>query len=173
MKELLPWLVHWVRRVSTIDFQPAFAALVSLVRNIIFLTAHFFTFLVPIAQQPGVAVMLGRLSLYVSAGEGDVAGTPSIAGDPNIAVPAVVVVPSVVLWAVSWCLCCHWNLSYLCTFFCWRPFIVSFLAFAACHLYCWLAFYCQHPFILLVSLLFAGVLLPWSLSCCCCCFLML
>ncbi len=52
------------RRASSIDFGPALAALVSpAVRNIIFLTGHFFTFLVPIAQQPGQAGVLGRLSL--------------------------------------------------------------------------------------------------------------
>jgi hypothetical protein len=35
----------------------------STVQNIIFLAAHVFTSLVPIAQQPGQAVVLGRLSL--------------------------------------------------------------------------------------------------------------
>ncbi len=61
-----PWLVCLTRRAGTIDFCPALAALVSPVQNIIFLTIHFFTLLVPIAQQPGQAVVLGRLSLYVS-----------------------------------------------------------------------------------------------------------
>jgi hypothetical protein len=37
--------------------------LVSPVQNIIFLTAHFFTVKVPIAQQPGQVVLLGRQSL--------------------------------------------------------------------------------------------------------------
>jgi hypothetical protein len=46
-------------------FCPALAALVSPVQNIIFNTIHFFTLLVPIAQQPGQAGMLGRLSLYL------------------------------------------------------------------------------------------------------------
>jgi hypothetical protein len=46
---ILPWLVHWPRRASTIDFCPALAALVSPVQNIIFLTAHFFTLVIPIA----------------------------------------------------------------------------------------------------------------------------
>ncbi len=32
-------------------------------QNIIFLIVHFFTLLVPIAQQPGQAVVLGHLSL--------------------------------------------------------------------------------------------------------------
>jgi hypothetical protein len=44
------WLVRWPRHAGTIDFCPALAALVSPVQNIIFLTAHFFTLLVPIAQ---------------------------------------------------------------------------------------------------------------------------
>jgi hypothetical protein len=39
------------------------AALVNPVQNIICLTAHFFTFIVPIAQQPGQVVVLDRLSL--------------------------------------------------------------------------------------------------------------
>jgi hypothetical protein len=38
-------------------------SIVTLVKNIIFLTEHFFTLLVPIAQQPGQAGVLGRLSL--------------------------------------------------------------------------------------------------------------
>jgi hypothetical protein len=63
MKEVLPcsWFV-WSWRAVTIDFSPALAALVSLVQNIIFLNAHFFTLTVPIAQQPGQAAVLGRLS---------------------------------------------------------------------------------------------------------------
>jgi hypothetical protein len=63
MIDVLRWLVRWTRRASSIDFGPTLAALVSPVRNIIFLTGHFFTFLVPIAQQPGQAGVLGRLSL--------------------------------------------------------------------------------------------------------------
>ncbi len=63
MKGVLPWLVLWTRRACTLDFCPALAALVSPVKNIIFLTVHFFTLLVPIAQQPGQAGVLGRLSL--------------------------------------------------------------------------------------------------------------
>jgi hypothetical protein len=42
MKGIRTWLVCWAR---------------------IFLTAHFFTLFIPIAQQPGQAVVLGRLSL--------------------------------------------------------------------------------------------------------------
>jgi hypothetical protein len=58
MKGILPWLVRWAGRAVTIDF-----ALVSSVQNIIFLTAHYFTLLVPIAQQPVQADVPGRLSL--------------------------------------------------------------------------------------------------------------
>jgi hypothetical protein len=58
-------MVRWARRDSTIHFCPALADLVSLVRNITFLTAHFFALLVPIAQQPGQAVVLGHLSLWL------------------------------------------------------------------------------------------------------------
>ncbi len=66
MKGVLPWLVPWAGRSGTIDFCPALVDLVSPVQNIIYLTAHFFTLVVPIAQQPGQAVVLGRLSLLVS-----------------------------------------------------------------------------------------------------------
>jgi hypothetical protein len=57
---VLSWLNHWTRRAGT---RPAMAALVSPVKNIIFLTVHFFTLFVHIAQQPGQAGVLGRLSL--------------------------------------------------------------------------------------------------------------
>ncbi len=63
MKGVLPWLVRWTRRAGTKDFCPALAAIVSPAQNVIFLTVHFFTLLVPIAQQPGQAGVLGRLSL--------------------------------------------------------------------------------------------------------------
>jgi hypothetical protein len=53
-------------QAGSLDFCPALPALVSPVQNIIFLSAHFFTLVVPIAQQPGQAVVLGRLSLLVS-----------------------------------------------------------------------------------------------------------
>jgi hypothetical protein len=55
MKGVLPWLVCGA----------ALAAPVSPVQNTIF-PVHFFTLLVPIAQQPGQAVVLGRLSLCIS-----------------------------------------------------------------------------------------------------------
>jgi hypothetical protein len=66
MKGVLPWLVRLARRAGTIDFCPVLAALVRPVQYIIFLTAHFFTLLVTIAQQPVQAVVLGRLSLCLS-----------------------------------------------------------------------------------------------------------
>jgi hypothetical protein len=56
-------LVRWARRAGTIDFVLPLAALVSLEQNFIFLTAHLFTLLVPVAQYAGQAVELGRLSL--------------------------------------------------------------------------------------------------------------
>jgi hypothetical protein len=65
IKGVLPWLVRWTRRAGTIEFRPALAALVSPVQNIIFLTVHFFTLLVSIAQQPEQAGVLGRLSLCI------------------------------------------------------------------------------------------------------------
>jgi hypothetical protein len=60
MRGVLPWLVRWTRRASTVDFCLALAALISPVQSIIL---HFFTFLVPIIQQPGQAGVLGRLSV--------------------------------------------------------------------------------------------------------------
>jgi hypothetical protein len=63
MKGVLTWLVRWSSRAGTIKFCPALAALGSPVQNIIFLAAHFFTLLVPIAQQLRQAVVPGRLSL--------------------------------------------------------------------------------------------------------------
>ncbi len=61
MKEVLPWLVLG-------HFCPALSILVIPVPNIILLTANFFTDLVPIAQQPGQAGVLGRLSLCLWRG---------------------------------------------------------------------------------------------------------
>jgi hypothetical protein len=54
MKGILSWLVRWALHASTEDFYPALAALVSPVQNI-------FNLCVPIAQQPGQAVVQGRL----------------------------------------------------------------------------------------------------------------
>jgi hypothetical protein len=57
------WFIGIVVPVQYIAVRLALAALVSPVKNIIFVTVHFFTFLVPIAQQPGQPGVLGRLSL--------------------------------------------------------------------------------------------------------------
>jgi hypothetical protein len=65
MKGVLPWLVRWARRADTGDFYPALAALVSPAQNIIFLTVYYFNLCVLIAQEPGQAVVQGRLSLNV------------------------------------------------------------------------------------------------------------
>ncbi len=65
MKAFLPWLIRWTCRASTRDLCLVLASLVSPVQNIIFLPVLFFTLLVPIAQQPGQAGVLGRLSLYL------------------------------------------------------------------------------------------------------------
>jgi len=59
-KGFLTSLVRLARRAGTRDFCPALACSS---QPIIFLTVHFSTLLVPIAQQPGQAVVLGRLSL--------------------------------------------------------------------------------------------------------------
>jgi hypothetical protein len=61
MKGILPYLVRWARSAGTRDFYPALAALmVSTVQNIFFLNVHFFHL-----QQPGKAVVQGRLSMNV------------------------------------------------------------------------------------------------------------
>jgi hypothetical protein len=54
MKEVLPCLVRWA-------LCPYLADLVGPVK--IFLTAHFFTLMSSITQQPGQSVVPGRLSL--------------------------------------------------------------------------------------------------------------
>ena len=61
-KGVLPRLVCWARHASTIELCPDLAPLVKRQprKNIIFITSHFFTLLVP-----GQAVVLGRLSLCV------------------------------------------------------------------------------------------------------------
>ncbi len=59
------WLVRWTCRAGTRDICSALAALVGPVKNIFFLTVHYFNSFVPIAQQAGQADVLGRLSLSV------------------------------------------------------------------------------------------------------------
>jgi hypothetical protein len=86
---VLPWLLSWACRANTIDFCSALAPLVVPVQNIFFLTAHFFTLLVPIALQPGQAFVLGRLSLgsisqrYGSANP-DPDSAPNCHGSPTL-----------------------------------------------------------------------------------------
>ncbi len=74
MKGVLYWLVCYTCRTGTIDFCLALAALVSPVQNIIFLTAHFSLYSVPIAQQPGQAGVLGHLSLCLCSKNGGEGG---------------------------------------------------------------------------------------------------
>jgi hypothetical protein len=50
-------------RVGTRDFCPALATIVCPVQNMFFISIHYFTSFVPIAQQAGQTVMPGRLSL--------------------------------------------------------------------------------------------------------------
>jgi hypothetical protein len=61
LKEVLPWLVHWASRAGTRDFYPALPALY----KIFFPHRTLFQFMCPAAQQPGQAVVQGRLSLNV------------------------------------------------------------------------------------------------------------
>jgi hypothetical protein len=64
MKGVLPWLMFagLVVLVQEIYVLPWLLLLVDPVKNIFFLTVHYFNF-VHIVQQAGQAVMLGRLSL--------------------------------------------------------------------------------------------------------------
>ncbi len=66
IKGVLPWLVRWACRNGTRDFCSALAALVGPVQNIFFLSVHYFNSFVPIAQQAGQEVVLGRLYLSMS-----------------------------------------------------------------------------------------------------------
>jgi hypothetical protein len=56
-ERVLSWLVLWACRAGTRDFRSAWAAQVSPVQNIFFLTIHYFKFFVPIAQQAGQAAV--------------------------------------------------------------------------------------------------------------------
>jgi hypothetical protein len=63
IKEVLPWLVCWACRACIRYFRPAKAALVGPPNTkYFFFTVPFFNLFVPIAQQAGQAVLLGRLS---------------------------------------------------------------------------------------------------------------
>ncbi len=66
MKGGFPWLVRWAHSAGTRDFYPAFAVLVSTLQKKNFphrTLFRYFIFCVPIAHQPGQAVVPGRLSL--------------------------------------------------------------------------------------------------------------
>ncbi len=63
MKGVLSWLVRWACRDGTRDFCSALVALVGPVQNMFFLTVHYLSSIVPIVQQAGQAVVMGRLSL--------------------------------------------------------------------------------------------------------------
>ncbi len=59
---VLPWLIRWALHTGRRDFCPVVASLVGPVQNI-FLTVHYFSLFVPIAQQAWQTAVLGRLSL--------------------------------------------------------------------------------------------------------------
>jgi hypothetical protein len=61
----LGWFVGFVVPVQEIFVMPWLHDKVGPVQNIFFLTAHYFSVLVPTAKQAGQAVVLGRLSLSV------------------------------------------------------------------------------------------------------------
>ncbi len=63
MKGVFPWLVLWACRAGTRDFYPVLVALVGQVQKYFFITIHYFTSFVLIAQQAGQAVVLGHQSL--------------------------------------------------------------------------------------------------------------
>ncbi len=67
MTRVLSWLVRWACRAGTRDLCSALAALVGLVQNIFCTSPYTISvpLFVPIAQQAGQAVVLGRLSLSV------------------------------------------------------------------------------------------------------------
>ncbi len=65
MKGFPHWLVREAHHASTRDFYPALVALVRPVQNILFLIVHIISIYVCNAQQPGQAVVQGRISLNV------------------------------------------------------------------------------------------------------------
>jgi hypothetical protein len=66
MKRVLFWWDRWALCSGTRDFYPAWVAVVGPVQNKFSLSVHYFSPLVPIAQQAGQSVVLGHLSLCVS-----------------------------------------------------------------------------------------------------------
>jgi hypothetical protein len=88
MPGVLPWWVRGACRAGTIDFCSALAALVGPIQ-FFFPPVHFFSLLVTIAQQPGQAFVLGRLSMgsnsqrYGSANP-DPDSAPKYHGSPTL-----------------------------------------------------------------------------------------
>ncbi len=67
MKGIPSWLVRWARRAGTREFILPWLLRSAAKYKIFFsLTVHYFNLCVPIAQQPGQAVVQGRLSLCIS-----------------------------------------------------------------------------------------------------------
>jgi hypothetical protein len=64
MKGVLPLLVRWARRAGTRDFNPALVVLVSPVQNFFSYSIFQFIVFVPIAQQPGHAVVHTYMACY-------------------------------------------------------------------------------------------------------------
>jgi hypothetical protein len=60
MKEVLPWLVYWVRCSGTSDICPDLVALVGTVQYMFYLTVHFSVYLSPSPSK------LGRQSCWVA-----------------------------------------------------------------------------------------------------------
>jgi hypothetical protein len=59
------WMIHWARRAGTRDFYPGFASLVCPVQNMFSSPYTISIYVAPFAQQPGQAVVQGRLSLIM------------------------------------------------------------------------------------------------------------
>jgi hypothetical protein len=58
---VLPWLAGWACRAGTRDFLSCLGCSRRLSTKYFFLTVHYFISFVPIAHQPGQAVVLGHL----------------------------------------------------------------------------------------------------------------
>jgi len=63
MTGVLPWLIRSARCAGTRDFGPVLVAVIDHVQNMFFLTVHYFSSFVPIAQQTS---MLGTQSCWVT-----------------------------------------------------------------------------------------------------------
>jgi hypothetical protein len=65
MKVVLPWLVCWARRAGTIDFLSCLGCSSQASTNYNLPHRKLFPFFSPHRPQPGQAVVLGRLSLFL------------------------------------------------------------------------------------------------------------